>query len=88
VKTYKVCPTSPPITIMQGVVVSGKKRLHVLERFHVVVVAARSRNAHLVPVDKPASGVDAALCAVRPLMLGWQPAGKQFLCSVCVRLAD
>jgi hypothetical protein len=83
-KTYKACPTSPPIQIAQGLV--SAKPLQT-DNFHRVLVAERSYNTHLLPKDKQKFGVAPALCGVRPLMLGWRPAGQQFLCGVCVRLA-
>lgn len=90
--TYKVCPTSPPIVVMQGVVVPGKKKSTDLSKYHKVRVAARSKNVHLIPKDKPLFGVDPALCSVRPLMLGWAPHNEKVgpnvsLCGVCNRLA-
>jgi len=52
-------------------------------QFHAVVVAERSTTAHLIPVDKQRFGTEPALCGVRPLMLGWQPADHQASCEVC-----
>lgn len=80
---------------MQGVL--GVKKDINLSLYHRVLIAARSKNVHLIPKAKPLFGIDPALCGVKPLMLGWAPlavteaestGSSAFLCEGCRREAS